>query len=81
MQEVVRKEVLKWLDNGIVFPIAASEWVSPTQVVPKKGGMTVVPSGTSDELIATRLVTGWRVCIDYRKLNAATLKDHFPLPS
>nr|GEU33882.1 reverse transcriptase domain-containing protein [Tanacetum cinerariifolium] len=33
-----------------------------------------------NELILTRLVTGWRVCIDYRKLNEATRKDHFPLP-
>nr|GFA52756.1 hypothetical protein [Tanacetum cinerariifolium] len=33
-----------------------------------------------NELILTRLVTGWRVCIDYRKLNKATRKDHFPLP-
>ncbi|GJR43417.1 hypothetical protein Tco_1311520 [Tanacetum coccineum] len=50
-----------------------------TTVVPKKG---VKPSSKCDEneLIPTRLVTGWRVCIDYRKLNEATRKDHFPLP-
>nr|GEV31898.1 reverse transcriptase domain-containing protein [Tanacetum cinerariifolium] len=47
--------------------------------VPKKGGMTVV-ANEINELILTRLVTGWRVCIDYRKLNDATRKDHFPLP-
>ncbi|GJU60111.1 reverse transcriptase domain-containing protein [Tanacetum coccineum] len=47
--------------------------------VPKKGGMTVVEN-EDNELIPTRLVTGWRVCIDYRKLNDATRKDHFPLP-
>ncbi|GJT99670.1 reverse transcriptase domain-containing protein [Tanacetum coccineum] len=47
--------------------------------VPKKGGITVVKNDDND-LIPTRLVTGWRVCIDYRKLNEATRKDHFPLP-
>ncbi|GKA45639.1 reverse transcriptase domain-containing protein [Tanacetum coccineum] len=53
--------------------------VSPVHCVPKKGGMTVV-TNDENELVPTRLVTGWRVCIDYRKLNEATRKDHFPLP-
>ncbi|GJS68377.1 reverse transcriptase domain-containing protein [Tanacetum coccineum] len=53
--------------------------VSPMNCVPKKGGITVV-ANEDNELIPTRLVTGWRVCIDYRKLNEATRKDHFPLP-
>ena len=79
MKEVVRKEILKWLDAGIIYPISDSSWVSPVQVVPKKGGMTVVPN-ENNELIPQRTVTGWRVCIDYRKLNKATRKDHFPLP-
>nr|GEV75309.1 reverse transcriptase domain-containing protein [Tanacetum cinerariifolium] len=56
-----------------------SPWVSLVHCVPKKGGMTVV-TNDENELVPTRLVTGWRVCIDYRKLNEATRKDHFPLP-
>ncbi|KAL4333445.1 hypothetical protein GQ457_07G007050 [Hibiscus cannabinus] len=79
MKDVVRKEILKWLDAGIIYPISDSEWVSPVQCVPKKGGMTVI-SNEKNELIPTRTVTGWRVCMDYRKLNKATRKDHFPLP-
>nr|GEY41708.1 reverse transcriptase domain-containing protein [Tanacetum cinerariifolium] len=54
-------------------------WVSLVRCVPKKGGMTVIKND-KNELVPTRLVTGWRVCIDYRKLNEATRKDHFPLP-
>ena len=53
--------------------------VSPTQVVPKKLGITVVQNDKGEE-VATRLTSGWRVCIDYRKLNAVTRNDHFPLP-
>ena len=64
--------------RGIIFPISDSAWVSPVQVVPKKGCMIVI-SNDNNELIPTRTVTGWRVCIDYRKLNDATRKDHFPL--
>ena len=79
MREVVKKEVLKLLDAGIIYPVPHSEWVSPIQVVPKKGGMTVVKN-SRNELIAQRTVMGWRMCIDYRKLNNATKKDHFPLP-
>nr|GFB42214.1 reverse transcriptase domain-containing protein [Tanacetum cinerariifolium] len=56
-----------------------SPWVSPIHCVPKKGGMTVIKND-ENELIPTCLVTGWRVCIDYRKLNEATRKDHFLLP-
>ncbi|XP_057500991.1 uncharacterized protein LOC130785012 [Actinidia eriantha] len=79
MKEVVKKEVIKLLDAGIIYPISDSKWVNPTQVVPKKSGITVVEN-ESGELVPQRFTTGWRVCIDYRKLNASTRKDHFPLP-
>ena len=67
------------MDAGIIYPISDSSWVSHVQCVPKKGGIIVI-ANERDELIPTKIVTGWRVCMDYRNLNKATRKDHFPLP-
>ncbi|GJS09376.1 reverse transcriptase domain-containing protein [Tanacetum coccineum] len=66
-------------DKKPVVQKQRSPWLSPIHYVPKKGGITVV-TNKNDELVPTRTITGWRVCIDYRKLNEATAKDHFPLP-
>ncbi|GKD74332.1 DNA-directed DNA polymerase [Tanacetum coccineum] len=79
IHEVIKKDVIKLLNAGLIYHISDSPWVSIIHCVPKKGSITVVEN-KDNELIPTRLFTGWRVCIDYRKLNDATRKDHFPLP-
>ena len=79
MKEVVRKEVLKWLNASFIYAISDNPWVSPVHVVPKKGGFTMIRN-KNNELIPIRTVTGWKVCISYRKLNTYTRKDHYPLP-
>jgi len=78
MQEVVRKKNLRLLNAGMISHISDSSWVSPIQVVPNKGGLTVV-NNDNNELFLFRTTMGWTVCMDYRKLNKATRKDHFPL--
>ena len=79
MKEVVRKEALKCLNSGFIYAISDNPWVSLVHVVSKKGGFTVIRN-EKNELIPTRTVTEWRVCIDYKKLNTTTRKDHYPLP-
>ena len=79
MKEVVRKEILKLLEAGIIYHISDNEWVSLVHCVPKKEGITVVPNG-KDELNPQRTVIGYRMVIDFRKLNKATRKDHYLLP-
>ena len=78
MKEVVRKEILKLLKAGIIYLVADSDWVSPVHCVPKKESITVVPND-KDELIMQRIITGYRMVIDFRKLNKATKKDHYLL--
>jgi hypothetical protein len=63
MREVVKKKVLKLLKAGVIYPISDSEWVSLVQLVPKKGGMTVIHN-EKNELIPQQTVTGWWMCID-----------------
>ena len=79
MKEVVKNEVLKWLNAGFIYAISDSPWVSPVHLVPKKGGFTIIKN-EKNELISIRTMTGWRVCIDYKKLNTTTRKDKYPLP-
>ncbi|GJR02321.1 reverse transcriptase domain-containing protein [Tanacetum coccineum] len=60
IHEVIKKNILKLLDAGMIYPISDSPWVSPVHCVPKKGGITVV-ANEENELIPTRLVTGCMV--------------------
>ncbi|GJR63625.1 reverse transcriptase domain-containing protein [Tanacetum coccineum] len=89
IHEVIKKEVIKLLDAGWIYPIFDSPRLRDEELVLvivslmmsliKKGGMTVVEN-KDNELIPIKLVTRWRACIGYRKLNDVTHKDYFPLP-
>ncbi|CAL8988192.1 unnamed protein product [Prunus brigantina] len=76
MKEVVRAEVLKLLDVGVIYPISDSKWVGAIHVVPKRRGVTVVKN-EHKELVETRPATSWRVCTDYGKLNSTLEKIIF----
>lgn len=77
-KELGKKEI-KWLDDGIIYPISNCVWVSLIQCVPKKGGMAIIKNENKG-LISIRTIIGWRIYMDYRKLNKANRKDDFPLP-
>lgn len=79
MSDMIKIEMLKLLDVDIIYQISDSKWVSPVHVVPKKGGVTVVQN-EKGEFVAKCIENGWRMCIDYQKLNKVTRKDHFLLP-
>ena len=70
---------MKWLQGDFIHAISDSPWVSPIHVLPKKSGTIVVNKEKGEEM-QTRVVSGRRVCINYRKLNVATKKDHYPFP-
>lgn len=70
IKEVVIRELIKWLDTGIVYPISDSGL--------EEGGITV-ETNDNNKLILTRIVIEWIICMDYRKLNYATLKDYYPI--
>lgn len=78
MQEVVKKEIIKWLDIEVSYPIKYSDWLNPIQCVTKKGGMSIFPN-QKGVVVAMNLGTRWRICMDYQKLNASTKKYHFPM--
>ncbi|CAM8943936.1 unnamed protein product [Rhodiola kirilowii] len=67
--EIVQKEIQKLLDADVIYPISDRQWVSPMHVVPKKTGVTVEEDAEGN-MVTTRVKNGWRMYIDYRKLNA-----------
>lgn len=78
MKYVVKKEIIKWLDAKIIYPIFDSVWVSRIQCALKKGGIPMIEN-EKNQLIPSREVTEWRICMNYRKLNKAIRNDHFAL--
>lgn len=78
MNEVVKTELLKLLNAGIVYLIKSSKCISPTQIISKKSGVAIIKN-EDGEIVPTRTAMSWRTCIAYRKLNKVIRKDHFPL--
>lgn len=78
LSDMVKREVLKLLEAVIMYQIYDSEWVSLVHVVPKKGGVIIVQNEKGEQ-VAKPIENDWRMCIDYRKPNKVTRKDHFPL--
>eukprot|EP00253_Pinus_taeda_P007596 PITA_07596 len=76
LREIVKEELQKLLNVNFIYPISDSRWVSPLVIVPKNNDSRWV----SPLVIVPKKNGKWRVCINYRELNKATLKDHFPLP-
>jgi hypothetical protein len=79
MKEVIRKEVIRLLDSGIIYQILDNKWVSHAHCISKYGAITIISNG-DNSLIPTRTITGYSMCIDFTKLNKDTKKVHKPLP-
>jgi hypothetical protein len=79
MREVVKKVVLKLLHTGIIYPIPYSEWVSPVQVVPKKGGMTIIKN-EKNKLIPKEPSLDGRCALTTKNLTKQQRKIIFHLP-
>ena len=71
--------MLKWLDYGIIYPISDNEWTSPIHVIPKKIGGIIIRN-EKNKVVPTHVQFGRRAFIHYRKLDAFTREEHFPLP-
>ena len=80
MEEVLKNEILKLLDVGITYPISYDKWISLMQVVLKKFGVTIVKKNANNELVPIKLVIGWQMCLDNKKLRAPIRKYHSLLP-
>nr|GEW96463.1 reverse transcriptase domain-containing protein [Tanacetum cinerariifolium] len=78
MKKFVKKEIIKLLDAGIIYAIEDSPWVSPVHFVPKKGGMIVV-TNEDNELVPTRTISGWCVCINYHFLDTFRFPSNQPI--
>ncbi|GJU61937.1 hypothetical protein Tco_1243772 [Tanacetum coccineum] len=79
VQDVVKNEIVKLLDSGLIYPISDSSWVSPIHVVPKKGGMTMVLND-NNELIPSCTVTGWRDSSKFQSHPRIKKRQHSLVP-
>jgi hypothetical protein len=79
MKEVIRKEVIRLLDAGIIYQISDNKWVSPAHCIPKDGEITIITNG-ENSLIPTITITSYSMCIDFSKFNKDTKKNHKPPP-
>ena len=66
------------LDAGVIYPISDSKWVSLAHYIPRQGGLDA-SMNENGELVPIRPIVGYRMCIDFRKLNRETQKNHKPI--
>ena len=76
MIDVVKKEILKLLEVGVIYPIFDRKWTSPIQVVPKKFRVTIVKND-DNQIVPTRVQSGWRVCIDDTGVSLCALISNY----